>query len=122
MAYTMFKLDWPYYAKLNWYDDMDERTHILYLRVNVHHYNNKNKLCIILFYFSNYENNKEKHIESSYLRIKNCVIGISKIISKQDKRQPCALGILYLYAVVYAGKLCEQAWNEQLIVLIIHRV
>ena len=90
---------------------MDDCTHSLNPRDNVHHNNNKNKLCIILFYFSNYENNKEKHIKSSYLRIKNCVIGISKIIyvSKQDKRRPCALGILYLYTAVYAGKLCEQA-------------
>ena len=54
---------------------MDDRTHILNPRDNVHHYYNKNKLCIILFYFSNDEINKK-----TYLRIKNGIIGISKIL------------------------------------------
>ena len=84
---------------------MDDHTYILNPRDNVHHYYNKNKLCIILFSFSNDEINKKKHIESSYLRIKNCIIGISKIIYQQTS----VLGILYLYTVVYAGKLYEQA-------------
>ena len=66
---------------------MDDRTHILNPRDNVHNYYIKNKLCIILFYFSNDKIIGKKHIESSYLRIKNCIIGISKIIyiSKQFK-------------------------------------
>ena len=97
---------------------MDDSTHILNPRNNVHHYYNKNKLCIILFYFSNDEINK-KHIESSYLRIKKLHYRHFKDYIYQ---QPSALGILYLYTVVYAGKLCKQAGNEHIIVLIIHRV
>ena len=59
---------------------MDDRTHILNPRDNVHHYYNKNKLCIILFYFSNDEISKK-----TYLRIKNGIIGILRFynISKQ---------------------------------------
>ena len=57
---------------------MDDRAHILNLRDNVQQYINKNKLCIIIF-FSNYEINNKHIIERSYLIIKNCVIGISKI-------------------------------------------
>ena len=75
---------------------------------------------VLFFLWGNFKN----HIESWFLGIKNCVIGISKIIyiSKQDKRDPLRLFILHLYTVVHAGKLCEQVWIEQLIVLIIHFV
>ena len=44
------------------------------------------------------------------------------ISTNKTKETPYASGISHLYTVVYAGKLCEQTWNEQLIVLIIRRV
>ena len=54
MEYTIFGLDWIGLALLRETKlvDMDDRTHILNPRDYVHHYYNKNKLCIILFCFS----------------------------------------------------------------------
>ena len=100
---------------------MDDRTHILNPRDYVHHFYNKNKLSIILFYFSNDEIKKKTYIESSYQKIKNFIIGISKIIYINKQ----VLWVFYIctrLGCVCRYKLCEQAWNKQLIVLIIHRV
>ena len=55
-----------------------------------------------------------KTVLTSFLRL--------YISANKAKGTPYASGILHLYTVVYEGKLCEQVWNEQLIVLIIHRV
>ena len=54
----------------------------------------------------------QKFILKNFGKKQNENIDYIAYISKQDKRAPPPLyasGILHLYTVVYAGKLCEQA-------------
>ena len=108
---------------------MDDRTHILNLRDYVHHYYiiiiyyNKNKLCIVLFCFS-YDYIKKNILRADIRELKTALLAfqISYISAHKTKETPNASSILHLYTVLSAGKLCEQAWNEQRIVWIIHSV
>ena len=102
---------------------MDDRTHIINPGDYVHHYYEKNKLCIILFCFS-YDDIKKNKLSADIWKLKTALSAFQRlyISANKIKETPYASGILLLYTVVYAGKLCKQAWNEQRIVLIIHRV
>ena len=101
---------------------MDDRTHILNPRDYVHYYN-KNKLCIILFCFS-YDDIKKNILRADIWELKTALSAFQRlyISANKTKEAPCSSSISHLYTVLPAGKLCEQAWNEQRIVLIIHRV
>ena len=58
--------------------------------------------CVLFYFIFLIGKLIKKHIESSYLRIQNCVIGISKIIyiSKQDKNGP-VLWVFYICTRLY---------------------
>ena len=96
---------------------MDDRTHILNPKDNVHHYYNKNKLCIILFYFSSDEINK-KTLRAHIWELKTALSAFQRFCMSANK----CFGYFIFVRGLYAGKLCEQAWKKQLIVLIIHSV
>ena len=73
---------------------MDDRTHILNPRDNVHHYYNKNKLSIILFCFS-YDDIKKNILRADIWELKTVLSAFQRlyISANKTKETPYASSI-----------------------------